>query len=85
MPKVVLEMSISNKKVDLDRVYIAHNIKARRLAKKWTQETLAFESNTTRKLISDLELGKRNAQIDTISRVAHALGCNLSNICEPTK
>lgn len=57
-----------------DRKYIAINVKQMREAKKWSQETLAFESNTTRKIISDIELCKRNFRIDTISKVAKALG-----------
>lgn len=68
-----------------DRKYIAINVRAIREAKKWSQETLAFESNTTRRIISDIELCKRNFRIDTISRVAKALGQNLSTISKPPK
>lgn len=79
-------MSTSNNgKINPDRKYIATNIKAYRRAKNWSQEALAFESNTTRKIISDIELGKRNAQIDTVSRIAKALDTNLSTIAKPNK
>lgn len=68
-----------------DRIYIARNILHYRKSKGWTQEQLAFESNATNKCISDLELAKRNATIDTVSRVAKALGQNLSTISKPVK
>lgn len=68
-----------------DRKYIAINVKKMRETKEWTQEQLAFESNTTRRIISDIELCKRNYRIDTISRVAKALGENLSTISKPPK
>ena len=68
-----------------DRIYIARNILHYRKSKGWTQEQLAFESNSTNKCISDLELAKRNATIDTVSKVAKALGQNLSTISKPVK
>ena len=58
-----------SKVTNQDRIYIAHNILKYRKAKGLTQEQLAFEASTTSKCISDLELGKRNVKIDTISRV----------------
>ena len=68
-----------------DRIYIARNILHYRKSKGWTQEQLAFESNSTDKYISDLELAKRNATIDTVSKVAKALGQDLSTISKPVK
>ncbi len=68
-----------------DRIYIARNILHYRKSKGWTQEQLAFESNSTDKYISDLQLAKRNATIDTVSKVAKALGQNLSTISKPVK
>lgn len=68
-----------------DRIYIARNILHYRKSKGWTQEQLAFESNATNKCISDLELAKRNSTIDTVSKVAKALGQNLSTISKPVK
>lgn len=56
-----------------------------RKQKQMTQEQLAFESNTTNKCISDLELGKRNVKIDTITRIAKALGVSVSDITKQPK
>lgn len=66
-----------------DRIYLAKNILRLRNKKKWTQEQLAFEANTTSKCISDLELGKRNVKIDTISKVAKSLGVKLCDLVKP--
>lgn len=66
-----------------DRIYLANNILKFRNNKKWTQEQLAFEANTTSKCISDLELGKRNVKIDTLSKIAKALGVKLSDLVKP--
>ena len=74
-----------NKITNQDRVYIARNLVHYRKIKGWTQEQLAFEAHTTNKCISDLELAKRNATIDTVSKVAKALGQNLSAISNPVK
>lgn len=63
-------MKITNE----DRIYLAKNIKLLRQEKGWSQEQLAFESRTTSKCISDLELAKRNVKIDTISKIAKAFG-----------
>ncbi len=61
-----------------DRIYLAHNIKYLRNQKGWSQEQLAFESNTTSKCISALELAKRNVKIDTISKIAKSFEVPLS-------
>ena len=63
-----------------DKIYIARNILHYRKSKGWTQEQLAFESNATRKCISDLELAKRNVKLDTISKIAKALDVQLSDL-----
>ena len=72
-----------NKNANEDRNYLAKNILSLRNKKKWTQEQLAFEASTTSKCISDLELGKRNVKIDTISKVAKALGVKLCDLVKP--
>ena len=74
-----------NKITNQDRVYVARNLVHYRKIKGWTQEQLAFEAHTTNKCISDLELAKRNATIDTVSKVAKALGQDLSTISKPVK
>ncbi len=68
------------KKVNKDRIYLAHNILKLREQKNLTQMDLAFLAKTTNKCISDLELAKRNVKIDTISKIAEALDVSLSEI-----
>lgn len=65
------------------RNYLAKNIYRLRKKKNWSQEQLAFESNTTNKCISDLELSKRNVKIDTVTRIAKALDVTVSDITKP--
>lgn len=67
------------------RKYLAKHIYMLRKEKNFSQEQLAFESNTTNKCISDLELAKRNVKIDTITRIAKALGVTVSDITKPIK
>ncbi len=67
------------------RKFLAHNILTLRRKKNLTQEQLAFESNTTNKCISDLELSKRNVKLDTVTRIAHALGVTVSYLTKDNK
>lgn len=72
-----------NKIANQDRIYLANNILKLRNQKNWTQEQLAFEAGTTSKCISDLELGKRNVKIDTISKVAKSFDVKLCDLVKP--
>lgn len=63
-----------------NRITPMKNLKKIRIDKKLSQEDLAFMAKTTSKCISDIELGKRNVKIDTLSRIANALGINLSEL-----
>ena len=67
------------------RKYLAKHIYMLRKEKCLSQEQLAFESNTTNKCISDLELAKRNVKIDTTTRIAKALNVTVSDITKPIK
>lgn len=67
------------------RKFLADNIHILRKKKNMTQEQLAFESNTTNKCISDLELAKRNVKIDTMERIAKALDTTVSDITKENK
>jgi len=68
-----------------ERMFLAENIRRLRKLKKWSQEKLALEANTTNHCIIGLEAGTRNATIDTLSRIAHALGVNIHDITKPTR
>jgi transcriptional regulator with XRE-family HTH domain len=49
-----------------------------RLARKWSQATLAYESGVMRARISDLERGKRQRpSAETLAKLARALGVSV--------
>ena len=50
-----------------------------------TQEQLANAAGLRQALISELESSKLDVRIDTISRLAIALGCSLVDLFEDTK
>lgn len=43
------------------------------MAKGWSQEQLAFESNLQRSYISEIETGKRNPTLDVVETIARVL------------
>ncbi|MAN77679.1 helix-turn-helix domain-containing protein [Pelagibacterium luteolum] len=49
------------------------NVRKARLAKGWSQEQLAFESNLQRSYISEIETGKRNPTLDVVETIARVL------------
>lgn len=59
------------------RTAIARAIIDARIAKKWTQQQLADAAGTKQSRISDLEGARGNPTIETIERVARALGLEL--------
>lgn len=56
---------------------IAESLIKARIAKKWTQEELAAHAGVTQNTITRLESGTTNPTVETISRVASALGKEL--------
>lgn len=54
---------------------IANRLKHRRLAKHWSQDDLAKESGVSRNEISRIELAKIQPRIETVQKLAKALGC----------
>ena len=59
---------------------IGSRIKALRVARKLTQEDLAEKSDLNPKYISGIEVGKQNTTVDTLEKIAKALGVELSDI-----
>lgn len=51
-----------------------------RKMKRFTQETLSFESGINKNYISDLERGKRNPTLKVLKAIADALSVTLENL-----
>jgi transcriptional regulator with XRE-family HTH domain len=61
---------------------IGDNLARHRLAKGLSQETVAHRSGKHRSEISLLELGKRMPRVDTVARVAGAIGITMAQALE---
>lgn len=59
---------------DEDRKRIGSRILAARMAAGWSQQELAEKAGLKQRQISQMENGKLNMTIDTLGRVAAALG-----------
>ncbi|MBI4155932.1 MAG: helix-turn-helix transcriptional regulator [Candidatus Zambryskibacteria bacterium] len=76
----VLKEPMKNKKFrigyekEVARLNLVHQIKTARLAKKYTQEKLAKKADMPQSVIARIESGKRGMSFETISRIASALG-----------
>ncbi|KKR32279.1 MAG: hypothetical protein UT65_C0004G0010 [Parcubacteria group bacterium GW2011_GWF2_39_8b] len=76
----VLKEPMKNKKFrigyekEVARLSLIHQIKAARLAKKYTQETLAKKADMPQSVIARLESGRSGMSFETLSRIASALG-----------
>lgn len=70
------------------RRLLAENLRRERLALGLTQEQLAERSGLHWTYISEVERQKRNISIDNITKLAHALGMEISELlsrsCLPT-
>jgi transcriptional regulator with XRE-family HTH domain len=56
------------------RATFAENVQRRRHRLGWSQEKLAFEAGLNRVYVNRLEALKRNVTLDSVERLAHALG-----------
>lgn len=66
------------------RHILARNLRRLRRAQKMTQEQLANAAGLRQALISELESGKLDVRIDTLSRLALALDSSLAELFEET-
>lgn len=64
---------------------IAENVKAYRLAKDISQEKLAELADVHRNYIGHVERAERNMTIDSIERIAKALGVTIIALLTPNK
>ncbi|MEU8968196.1 helix-turn-helix transcriptional regulator [Streptomyces monashensis] len=62
------------------RRVIGANIRTARLAANLTQEAVALRADTDRPSVVLIEKGERNATIDTLIRIADAIGVPLADL-----
>jgi transcriptional regulator with XRE-family HTH domain len=67
------------------RQILARNLRRFRLGKSLTQEELANAAGLRQALISELEAGKLDVRLDTLSRVAIALDTTLAELFHESK
>jgi len=60
---------------------VTANLKARRLAKKLSQEDLAEKAGISVSYVSMLERGQRSPPLDTLESLAKALGVRAVDLC----
>ena len=59
---------------EMMRIKLARRIRAIRVGKKLTQESVAQKAAMPQSVIARLESGEHSVSLDTLSRVAHVLG-----------
>ena len=63
----------------------AHPVRAWRNYRGWTQLYLSFKSDVGRDLIAQIETRKRNGSIETLDRLARALGVPMEALLEDNR
>lgn len=64
------------------REILARNIRTLRVARGWSQETLALEAGLHRTFVTHVERGARNISLNNIERIALALQVPLARLFE---
>jgi transcriptional regulator with XRE-family HTH domain len=67
------------------RATLGRNVRKLRLSLGMTQSDLADRAEIRRALISDLERGETNATLDTVVRIAMALGVEPAELFKPRR
>ena len=65
------------------RSNFSHNLKKIRLQKGFSQESLADECGLHRTYVSSVERGERNITVDSMERLAIALGVDIRDLLKP--
>src|SRR5437016_10883308 len=60
-------------------------IRQLRVARRWSQETLAEKADVDVTFLSGVERGKRNISLFNLSRIANAFNLSLSELCDLPK
>ena len=69
--------------VESARDRVARHMRALRAAQDISQEELAARVELHRTYIGSIERSERNASIDNIERIAHALGADICDLLSP--
>ena len=64
------------------RAILAKNVRRLRLAKGLSQDALAADAGLFQKLISGIENGRANPELDTLGKIADALGVQPGDLFE---
>ncbi|MGB6399645.1 MAG: helix-turn-helix transcriptional regulator [Bradyrhizobium sp.] len=67
------------------RHILARNLRRLRRAQKMTQEQLANAAGLRQALVSELESGKLDVRVDTLSRLATALDSSMADLFDETR
>jgi ribosome-binding protein aMBF1 (putative translation factor) len=62
---------------EMSRIKLARQIRENRLEKNLTQEAVALRAEMPQSVIARLESGHHSVSLDTLSKVAYALGKNI--------
>ncbi|MFA6675424.1 MAG: helix-turn-helix transcriptional regulator [Bacilli bacterium] len=66
-------------------IILGQRIRSYRLAKDWSQETLALEAKINKNYLSDLERGNRNPTFLILSKICHALNISFVDLFSDLK
>lgn len=66
--------------MEIDYEKLGQRIKEKRLEQKYSQEELADLSELSRSYISHVEIGSKNASLETVVKIANVLGCSANDL-----
>lgn len=69
----------------IDRLVFGKNLKRARLIRGLSQDALGYEAGVSRTFVSDVERAARNLSIDSMSKLAAALGIPLRDLVDPDR
>lgn len=72
-----------NRKAVNARQILAHNLRALRAERGWSQEDLALEAELHRTFVAHVERCVRNISIDNVEKLANALGVPVYRLLMP--